>query len=740
MMHKTNYLDFLRTKRLTDAPTGIEVPLEALSPVLYPFQAALTRWALRRGRAGLFAHTGLGKGLMLVEWAHHIPGPVLILAPLAVTHQLVRESVNKFNRPLEYVRHPDQITQRVCVTNYDMMRHFYDYPFTGIVCDESSRIKHITSKTREELLTHFTHIPYRLCCTATPAPNDIAEIGNHAEFLGVMKRTDMLSTFFVHDDQGWRLRGHAAEAFYQWLASWAMALQSPADLGFDDVTFQLPPLTLKVHYAKADFHRDGELFPTMGLKGITDRSAVRRGTISARVAIAAQLVQASRHDQWVIWCGLNAEQDLLAKTIGEDCVSIQGTTAMDDKERLHDRWMSGDKRVLISKPSVFGFGMNWQHCHHTIFVGLNDSWETWFQTIRRLWRYGQTHEVTVHLVLSDHEQPILDNIRRKERQAEGMVTHMIEHMQHYEQAELHHAQTPVAMGNVQHFTGPSWDLYQGDCVDGLQHVAAASIGLTVTSPPFLALYQYSPTERDLGNSASTETFFAHFRYVSDQLMRVTMPGRHAAIHVSQVPAMLVRDGWIGLKDFRGETVRYMSQWGWLYHGEVVISKNPQAQAIRIHSKGLAFGQLKRDSSWLRPALCDYILLLRKPGDNPVPIQPDIDNETWIRWANGVWYGNHDEPGWGIHESDTLNAAEAREAADDRHICPLQLGVIERCIRLWSNPNETILDPFAGICSTGVVALSHRRQFVGCELKPTYAATGIKNLVRALESQNQQRLF
>ena len=201
-----------------------------------------------------------------------------------------------------------------------------------------------------------------------------------------------------------------------------------------------------------------------------------------------------------------------------------------------------------------------------------------------------------------------------------------------------------------------------------------------------------------------------------------------------------RDGWIGLKDFRGETVRAMSQWGWLYHGEVVISKNPQAQAIRIHSKGLAFGQLKKDSSWLRPALCDYILLFRKPGENPIPIQPDVDNETWIRWANGVWYGLHDEPGWGIHESDTLNAAEAREAADDRHICPLQLGVIERCIRLWSNPGERILDPFAGICSTGFVALQHGRHFVGCELKARYAATGIKNLARALASQNQQRLF
>src|SRR5215471_687279 len=740
MMPDADYLDFLRTKRLTDAPTGIDIPLDALSPVLYPFQAALTRWALRRGRAGLFAHTGLGKGLCALEFAEHVPGPVLMVAPLAVTHQLVRESRQKFGRSLAYVRHPDQITGRIVVTNYEMLKNFYGLPFTGIVLDESSILKSITSKTREELLTHFTHIPYRLCCTATPAPNDIAEMANHAAFLGVMTRQDMLATFFVHDDSGWRLRGHAAEAFYRWLASWAMALRSPDDIGFDGTAFQLPPLTVKTHYVKGTFQRDGELFASLGLKGITDRSAVRRSSVNDRVALAAQLAR-DTDGQVTMWCGLNDESACLADLLhNESSIEVRGSTPLQEKETRLLGFIDGATRILITKASIAGHGLNLQNAHSAIFVGLGDSWELWFQAIRRIWRYGQTEPVTVHVVLSQHEQAIFDNIQRKERQAEGMVHQMIQHMQHYEQAALQQDQTPVAVGTVQHFTGPSWDLYQGDAVDGLTYIGDNSIGLSVFSPPFLSLYQYSPTERDLGNSQDTETFFAHFHYVSDQLMRVTMPGRHVAIHVSQVPAMLVRDGWIGLKDFRGETVRAMSQWGWLYHGEVVISKNPQAQAIRIHSKGLAFGQLKKDSSWLRPALCDYILLFRKPGENPIPIQPDVDNETWIRWANGVWYGLHDEPGWGIHESDTLNAAEAREAADDRHICPLQLGVIERCIRLWSNPHEVILDPFSGICSTGFVALQHGRTFVGCELKASYAATGIKNLARALESQNQQRLF
>jgi DNA modification methylase len=293
---------------------------------------------------------------------------------------------------------------------------------------------------------------------------------------------------------------------------------------------------------------------------------------------------------------------------------------------------------------------------------------------------------------------------------------MIEHMHIYEQEALQDSAAPVVSPGIQHYNGPGWDLYQGDAVEGLKLLEENSIGLSVFSPPFLCLYQYSPTERDLGNSKDSATFFAHFHYVADELMRVTMPGRHVAMHVSQVPAMLVRDGWIGLKDFRGEMVRHMDAWGWIYHGEVVIDKDPQAQAIRIRAKGLAFQQLHKDASWMRPALADYILLFRKPGDNPVPIVPDVDNDTWIQWARPIWYG--------IKETDTLNAAEARDHADDRHICPLQLGVIERCIRLWSNPNETILDCFSGIGSTGFVALQHDRRYVGCELKPSYAATPV----------------
>lgn len=282
------------------------------------------------------------------------------------------------------------------------------------------------------------------------------------------------------------------------------------------------------------------------------------------------------------------------------------------------------------------------------------------------------------------------------------------------------------------YTGDDWTLTNGDCVEGVAALPDESIGLSVYSPPFLSLYTYSATERDMGNCASSAEFFEHFGYLLRELLRVTKPGRHTCVHVAQVAAMLERDGYIGLKDFRGDTIRAYIDAGWIYHGEVCIDKDPQAQAIRTKAKGLLFVQMRKDSSWSRPALADYILVFRKPGTNTEPIQPDITNEQWIEWARPIWYG--------IRESDTLHVAEARGDDDERHICPLQLGTIERCIRLWSNTNDLILSPFTGIGSEGYEAVRLGRRFVGFELKPQYAEVAAKNLHAAVAAKSQGSLF
>jgi DNA modification methylase len=280
--------------------------------------------------------------------------------------------------------------------------------------------------------------------------------------------------------------------------------------------------------------------------------------------------------------------------------------------------------------------------------------------------------------------------------------------------------------------GDGWMISNQDCIDGLGTLAADSVDLSVYSPPFISLYTYTASERDMGNCANAAEFFEHFGFLARELLRVTKPGRLTCCHVQQVAAMLERDGYIGLKDFRGDTIRAFQQNGWIYHGEVCIDKDPQAQAIRTKAKGLLFVQMRKDSAWSRPALADYILIFRKPGENVVPIQPDITNEDWIHWARPIWYG--------IRESDTLHVAEARGEDDERHICPLQLGTIERCVRLWSNPGETVLSPFAGIGSEGYESVRLGRRFIGYELKPQYAEVAAKNLRAAEHAKAQGDLF
>ena len=282
------------------------------------------------------------------------------------------------------------------------------------------------------------------------------------------------------------------------------------------------------------------------------------------------------------------------------------------------------------------------------------------------------------------------------------------------------------------YTGQGWTLVNGDSCEELATVATDTVDLSVYSPPFSSLFTYSPSDRDIGNCRTQDEFFAHLGFVIRELLRVTKPGRVTCCHVSQITSTKATHGVIGLIDLRGAMVQAFARDGWIYHGEVCIDKDPQAQAIRTHSKALLFVQLRKDSSWLRPALADYILVFRKPGENAVAIHPDLSNEDWIEWARPIWYG--------IKETDTLNTAVAKEDADERHICPLALGIIERCVRLWSNPGELVCSPFAGIGSEGYEAIRLRRRYWGCELKASYAATAAKNLAIAERLLDQGQLF
>lgn len=724
------YDEFLAAKALVVKSTGVDIPRDQLHPSLKDFQRDLTYWSLRKGRAALFADTGLGKTLMQLVWAQHAADRVLILAPLSVAQQTVDEGI-KWGITVTYARSQSESPEQgITITNYEMLHHFDPSQYGAVVLDESSILKSFEGKTRTALIEAFANTPRKLCASATPSPNDITEIANHAEFLGVMSRVEMLATFFVHDDQGWRLKGHAKQAFYKWLASWGMSVRKPSDLGYSDEGYNLPGLTITPVIVDTDWKPEGQLFATE-LKGIQDRAAVRRQTLDERVKATADIIAKEPAKKWLIWCGLNDESIALVKAIPNSIV-VEGSQSPEEKANTLHRFAKGEIDVLITKPSIAGQGMNFQVCSRTIFCGIGDSYEDYYQCIRRFYRFGQTEEVQAYIVLSEPEQVVYDNVLRKEREAQVMSAELVANITNFEREEIQSSQRDVAVYRTDEKSGDNWRMLLGDSTERLKEMEDNSIDLSIFSPPFSTLFTYSNSDRDLGNSKDYVQFFQHFGYISRELLRVVKPGRNVCVHVQQLPTTKATDGVIGMRDFRGDMIAHFVKQGFIYHGEICIDKNPQQQAIRTHSKSLLFVQLRKDASWMRPAFADYILVFRKPGDNAVPVITDLTNEEWIEFARPIWYG--------IQESDTLNAAAARSEADERHIAPLQLGTIERCVRLWSNKGETILTPFGGIGSELYGAVKHGRKAIGIELKPEYFTQAVKNLTTLEKSLTQVDLF
>ena len=424
------YLQFLEAKAAIDPATGIAQPSD-LPTALSDFQAAIVPWALRRGRAALFAGTGLGKTLMELSWAdavaRHTNRPVLILTPLAVAPQFLAEG-EKFGIGVRRVsQDADVAAARAYVTNYDKLPRFDMDRLAGVVLDESSILKAFDGKTRNALIAGARRIPFRLAASATPAPNDFMELGNHAEFLGVMSHAEMLATFFVHDGgdtSKWRLKRHAEADFWRWVASWAVMLTKPSDLGFADGAYQLPALRMHEHRVEVDGpSTDMATLFAMEARTMQERLAARRESVGARVEQTAALIAA--HDRpAVAWCNLNAESEALARAV-DGAVEVRGSDSESRKEEVLGAFAAGQVRVLVTKPSICGFGMNWQHCHDTVFTGLNDSFEQLYQAVRRFWRFGQRHPVDAHLVAAQTEGAVLANLKRKEVDAERMQTAMV---------------------------------------------------------------------------------------------------------------------------------------------------------------------------------------------------------------------------------------------------------------------------------------------------------------------------
>lgn len=424
----TSYVDFLARKQAAAPEYGRPIKPACVHPMLHPWQRQIVTWAVRTGRAAIWADTGLGKTVMQLEWARLSGTTALVVAPLAVCQQTVREAA-KLGITARYVRDGSDVDEPgIWITNYEMVEHFDPSLFEAVVLDEASILKNSDGKTRTRLIQHFAKVPARLACTATPAPNDPEELTNQAEFLGRSTRVNMLAAYFVHDADGWRLKGHARSPMFRWMSSWALAIRRPSDMGYEDGGYQLPGLEILPHLLPVDLVPEGQLFAT-DLGGVGGRARVRRETLEARCEKAAEIVAADPDEPWLIWCGLNDEADLLAKLIA-DAVNVHGAWSPEEKADALLGFADGRIRRLITKPSIAAFGLNWQHCARMAFVGLSDSYETYYQSIRRCYRYGQTRVVQAHIVLSELESQIAANVARKEREASAVTAALVAEMQH----------------------------------------------------------------------------------------------------------------------------------------------------------------------------------------------------------------------------------------------------------------------------------------------------------------------
>jgi len=428
-----DYNTFLLKKRFILESSGFSIDKFDLNLMLYEFQLDIVRCALARGKAAIFADCGLGKTPMQLEWGYqvhkHTGGNVLLLAPLAVSEQTKREA-DKFGIPVTICRSQSDVKHGINITNYEMLHNFIAKEFDGVILDESSILKNYASKMRNQIIDNFSQTPFRLACTATPAPNDFMELGNHCEFLGVMSRSEMLSMYFVHDGgdtSKWRLKGHAEDVFWQWMASWAVFISNPVDLGYPGDDYILPDLWIYEHIVDGDD-------PIKEPLSLMQRKQARKDSIGLRVKKTAEIVRGIE-GQCLIWCDLNSESELLTKAI-PGAVEVKGSDKPEHKASAMLGFSRGEVKILVTKPSIAGFGMNWQNCSDMIFVGLSDSYEQYYQAVRRCYRFGQNKPVNAHIVISTKEGCVKNNIERKTQDAKKMQDAMLEFTKEITKKEL----------------------------------------------------------------------------------------------------------------------------------------------------------------------------------------------------------------------------------------------------------------------------------------------------------------
>ena len=765
-----------------------------INGTLFAFQRAIVAWALQQKRAAVFADTGLGKSRIELSYAEAVArtshDAVIIFTPLCAAQQLKAEAANMgLTTPVAVVRSMADVARcetgsmgdKICIANYEIADKFDISSFISVVLDESSILKHQECKTGQWLIRAAQSVPFKLCLTATPCPNDYAEIMNQSAFLGIATQHHLLNSFFVRVDVNKvKLRPYAVRPFAKWLSTWSVWVSSPADIGFpsEAARYQLPGLDVRTEVVHWSGGAGGgscdnltDAVQAKKLAGLQNRITARRLTLHDRVQRCVDIVNAAADEHWVVWCTLNDESKLLAQRI-RGAVELTGTDAQAKKDAALSAFSTGAKRVLVTKSEIAGFGLNWQHCCNMIFVSLTDSYERMYQAIRRCYRFGQERIVNVILLTTDIERPVQENLARKEKETDHIKSLMKQKMQQTWRCSSNNNINLPSSGSTTERQSLSTTVVEcgsarmilGDCVQGMMdHVGDASVDYIIFSPPFQSLFRYSSHVSDVSNCQTETEFEHHMAFVARELFRVLKPGRLMSFHCMAIPRRRLEHGEESVHsiiDVRGQLTRVFEAAGFLMQSEVCVFRDPIQALIRTKAQGLFYKSFIGDASIVRQALPDYVVTLRKPGINAAPIKHDPSKhsmEEWIRLASPVWFINHndtlnikkmlsdapmckktteallagltddndeDAGGSSSHENDDDDGDDDEDdehvaPEDQKHPTPLQLPVIENCVSLWSNPGDTILDPFSGIGSTGHVCKKLDRSYVGIELAPRY---------------------
>jgi superfamily II DNA or RNA helicase/DNA modification methylase len=751
--------DYALVPRWSSASASIAREVASHAPHLHEYQRFAVTFCVAKRRAAVFAECGLGKTSIALAWLQHVAtGPAMVCAPLAAQHEFQNERDKFFpDMDLRVLRTGDVGTWLERPEGVALVTHhaFIDERdlrgLSAFVLDESSILKSGDGRIATGLVTSCRPIQFRLALSATPAPNDPSEYATHATWLGYMRSdAEFRARFFIHDGKDWRPKRHAAVELPRWLSRFALWMRDPAVYGMPCAKALPEPYDLTIDKIETpdnarDMVKRNLLNEPDGVMTMSERAQIR-SALYADDARDALTVQLAFGQPTIIWAIRNAHADRIERIVRDAGLRVaQISGATDDEARMAavNDFQSGRLDVLVSKPKVIGHGVNLQRADRMVFSAYDESYEALHQAIRRSHRQGRHGKLDVHLLATPDEMSIIDALKEKGQRwaaeahrqecefARALSSDVRAYKEGTEMVVVH--EESDRMGDV---VSKYYTLINGDCVAEMANLDADSMDLAVFSPPFASLYTYSSEQQDMGNCSSHDgvEFNLHFHHFARALLRVMKPGRNVCLHLAQLTYCKSLTGRKGLRDFRGTIISAMENAGFWFFGEFVIPKNPQAQAIRTKTDRLQFTSLRRNSLECSPSLNDYVLEFRKPGDAAVAVKPDITNDEWISWASGVW-GD-------IRETDVLEGwMGARGEADEKHICPLQLPVIDRCIRLWSNKGERVFTPFLGIGSEAFQAIRNERIGIGIELKHEYFSQAVRNCEKAVAlTHGQMTLF